>query len=139
MDVVGDVGDVNLQKPAAVFAPFNVNSVIEISRGLAVDGDDGKFTEILAPCAVSFTDGMSNLLGVVQDLGRKCVRQVMLADDDLRVDAKIPRAAKDFNNAAGRWNARAAVANQFRVDHGAVQLGDVREAPATRRLFFRSG
>jgi len=47
-DVVGDVGDVDLQKPAAVFAAFDVDGVVEVARGFAINGDNGQAAKILA-------------------------------------------------------------------------------------------
>jgi hypothetical protein len=55
-NVVRDVGDVNLKMPAAVGAALDVNGVVEIAGGFAVDGDDGEFTKILAALAFCFGD-----------------------------------------------------------------------------------
>src|SRR5215470_17508015 len=41
-DVLRDVGDVHLQEPAAVFAALDVNGIVEIAGGFAVNGDDGQ-------------------------------------------------------------------------------------------------
>src|ERR1700719_2890047 len=46
--VVGAVGDVHLKMPAAVGLTLDVNSVVEIAGGFAVDGDDGEVAKILA-------------------------------------------------------------------------------------------
>ena len=40
-NVVGDVGDVYLKEPAAVVAALDVNGVVEVAGGFAVNGDDG--------------------------------------------------------------------------------------------------
>ena len=50
------------------------------------------------------------------------MRQVMLADNDFDIDAKIVRAAQDFDHAAaggarGRWPSR-----YFDVDHQTFQI-----------------
>ena len=42
LDVFGHVGDVDLQLVAAIGAIGDENCIIEIARGLAVDGDDGQ-------------------------------------------------------------------------------------------------
>jgi hypothetical protein len=48
MDVVGDVGDVDLQLGVAVGERADQDSVIEVAGGLAVDGDDGERTEVFS-------------------------------------------------------------------------------------------
>ena len=68
MNVVGDVGDVDLQEPAAIFATLDVNGIVEIARGFAVDGDDGKFAKIFAASAIGLGDGKSEALGFFQTL-----------------------------------------------------------------------
>ncbi len=57
-------------------------------------------------------------------LGRELVRQVMLADDDLDIDAEIVGVAQDFDHAAHRRRASLGVFEQFDIDHHAVQFGD---------------
>jgi hypothetical protein len=66
------------------------------------------------------------------------VRQVVLANDDFGVDAEIAGTAEDFNDASNGSRAAAAVANEFGIDDGAIEFGDVREALATSRLFLRA-
>jgi len=84
-----DVGDVHLQVPAAVGAMLDVDGVVEIARGLAVNGDDGQVAEIFAASALGFADGLRAALGLVQDFGGENVREMMFADNDFGVDAKI--------------------------------------------------
>jgi hypothetical protein len=64
------------------------------------------------------------------------VRQVVLANDDFGVDPEIAGAAKDFDNASGGSAAATAVANEFGIDDGAIEFGDVRKALAASGLFF---
>jgi len=40
---MGNVGDVDLQVPAAIGAMLDVNGVVEIACGFAIDGDNGKW------------------------------------------------------------------------------------------------
>src|SRR5215831_186232 len=126
MNVVGDVGDVNLEQPPAVVAACDVNGIVEIAGGFAVNGDDRKLAKVLASGAVGFADGASDLIGVVNDIGRKRVGQVVLANDDFGVDAEIAGTAEDFNDASCGGGAAAAVANEFGVDDRAVEPRDVR-------------
>jgi hypothetical protein len=65
MNIVSDVGNVNLEEPSAIVAALDVNGVVEITSGFAVDGDDGKFAKIFAASTIGFGDGVSDLFGVV--------------------------------------------------------------------------
>jgi len=85
-----DIGDVHLQVPAAVSAMFDVNSVVEIARGLSVDCDDRQVAEIFAAGALRFTDGLRATLGFVQNIGGEFMREMVLADDDFGVDPSSP-------------------------------------------------
>ena len=58
------------------------------------------------------------------DFRRELVRQVMLADDDLDIDAEIVGMAQDLDHAADRRRAPLGIFKQFDVDHHAVQFGD---------------
>ena len=137
--IMGDVGDVNLEEPSAVFAAFDVDRIVEIAGGFAVNGHDRKFAEVVAAGAVGLRDGTSGLLRVVDHFRREIVRQMVLANDDLGVDAEIAGAAENFRDPPGGGRSAAAVASQLRVDDGSVELGDVREALATGGWLFRAG
>ena len=50
--VVRDVGNVHLQLPVAVFQALHVHRIVEITRGLSVNGDDRKIAEIAPPHAL---------------------------------------------------------------------------------------
>ena len=63
--------------------------------------------------AAAITSGIG--LRLLDDLGRELVRQVVLADDDLDVDAEIVGVAQDLDHAAHRRARRS------------------RETPASRR------
>ena len=67
--VMGDVGDVYLQMPAAVRAALYVNSVIEIAGGFAVDGDDGEIAKIFTAFAFRFGEGNCAAGGFLEDCG----------------------------------------------------------------------
>ena len=75
MNVVSHVGDVNLQKPAAVVTALDVDGIVEIARGFSVDGDDGKLAKIFAAGAFCFGHGMRQALGFLKDFGVEGVRQ----------------------------------------------------------------
>src|ERR1700719_19900 len=100
-NVMGDVGDVYLEMPAAVGAAFDVNSVVEIAGGFAVDGDDGEGAKIFAALVFCFGDGNGAARSFLQDFGGKRVRDVMLANDDFDIDAEVAGAAENFDDASG--------------------------------------
>jgi len=138
-DVMGNVGDVDLQEPAAVFAAFNVDGIVEVAGGFAVDGNDGKAAKILAAGEFGFCDGAGELFGFVGNFAGKRVGQVMLADDDFGVHAEIAGTAQDFNDTADGSGAFAAVADQFGVDDGAIEFRNVRKARAFAGAIFFTG
>ena len=107
---------------------LDVNGVVEIAGGFAVDGDDGEVAKIFAALVFCFGDGNGAAGGFLQDCGGKCVREVMLADDDFDVDAEVAGAAEDFYDASGWRGAAARVAGELDVDYGAVEFGKDWEA-----------
>ena len=66
--------------------------------------------KIFAARALAFADRLGALLRFLQDFCRERVRQVVLADDDFGVDAKITRAAQDFDDPTGRRGATSGIA-----------------------------
>jgi len=133
---MGDVGDVDLEEPAAVITALDVHGVVEVAGGFAVDGDDGKAAKILAAGEFRFGDGAGELFGFVGNFAGKRVGQVVLADDDFGVHAEIAGAAEDFNDAADGSGAFAAVADQFGIDDGAIEFRNVWEAHAFSGTIF---
>src|SRR6202051_3331738 len=112
---MGNVSDVYLKMPAAGGAAFAINGVVEIAGGFAVDGDDGEVAKILADCAFCVADGSGAARGFLQNFGGKCVREVMLANDDFDVDAEVAGAAEDFDDASGGRRAATRVAGELDV------------------------
>ncbi len=47
MNIVSDVGNVDLQEPATIFAAIDINGVVEIAGGFAIDRDDREVRENL--------------------------------------------------------------------------------------------
>src|ERR1700730_8095550 len=75
----------------------------------------------------------------MRNFAGKCVRQVVLADDDLGVHTEIAGAAENFNDPANRRGAFTGVANEFGVDDGAIQFRNVRQAYAFAGAIFLAG
>ena len=71
MNVVSDVGNVDLQEPATIFAAIDVNGVVEIAGGFAIDRDDGEIAKIFAAGAFGFRDGKGETLSFLQNSGEK--------------------------------------------------------------------
>jgi hypothetical protein len=110
---------------------FDVDGIVEITGGFAVDGDDGKVTEIFAVLRVGFLNRFGETLGFADNLGRKNVGQVMFPDDDFDVDTEIAGAAENFDDAAGGGRAASGKAEDLDVDDGTVEFFETRNA--TRR------
>src|ERR1019366_2429999 len=122
--IVADVGDVDVQGVVAVREATDPDGVVEIARRLAIDGDDRHVAEVAAANDLGLGDPSGHRLRLLDHLGRKLVGQVVLADDDLHVDAEIVGVAEDFDHAAHRRRAALGVLQQFDVDYHAFQLGD---------------
>ncbi len=86
---MGHVGDVDLQFVVAVFELPDVDGVVEIARGFAVDGDDGKVAVVAAMAQFARWDDVFDGLRFFDYFGREAVGQVKFADHDLDVDAEI--------------------------------------------------
>ena len=111
--------------------PVHPDGVVEVARRFAVDGDDVHAAEVAPALAVpraAITSGMA--CGLLHHLRREAVRQVVLADDDLDVDAEIVRVAQDLDHAAHGALAALGELEQLDVDDHAVQ---VRRAVDLRR------
>ena len=99
---MGCVGDVDLQFVVAVFELANVDGVVEIARGFAIDGDYGKLTVVSAVTQGVGGDFGGDGLGFFYYFGREAVGQVKLADHDLYIDSEVVFFAEDFDDAAAR-------------------------------------
>src|SRR6266404_444373 len=82
--------------------------VVEIARGFAVYGDDGKVAVVAAVTEFAGVNYVLDGLGFFDHVGREAVGQVKLADHDLDVDSEVASFAEDFHDAAtgllrGAW------------------------------------
>ena len=138
-DVMRYIGDVDLQMPATVLAMFHVDRVIEIARGLTIDGDDWQVAEILAARALASDTGSARRSASSHDLRGKGMGKMMLADDDFRVDAKFAGTAQNLDDAAGGSGASARIMKQLNIDDGTIEFRDVGETTIARGLFLGRG
>src|SRR5208337_5514700 len=115
-----------------IVAALDVNGVVEVAGGFAVNGDDREFAEIFPAGAVVFRNGQGEALGLLQNFAGEGVGKMMLADDDFGIHTEIAGAAEDFDDAAGGRSAGARIAEEFDIDDGAIELGNVGEALLAR-------
>src|ERR1019366_7699657 len=119
--VVGYVGDVDLQFVVAIFQLADVDGIVEIARGFAIDGDNRKLAVIAA--VAQFAGGNFGFDASFQGLrffdhcGRKAVGQVKLADHDLDIDAEVVFFAEDLDYAATRVLRGSWPVADFHVDY----------------------
>ena len=125
-----NIGDMDLQVPAAVFAAFDVNRVVEVSRRFAINGNDRQAAKILPLSQLLFGGKLCTMIGFCQNGARKFVRQMMLANNDLGVDAQFPGAAENFQHAAARRGTRARKAKDLNVHDRAIEFVKARNSLA---------
>ena len=97
-DVVGDIGDVDPNFGVAVRKFTEGNSVVEITSGVGIDGDDEFSAEILAAWRVvrQFHFGIRGGLG--DGFGRKLGGKIKLSDDRKNVHAGIGVGAETLHD-----------------------------------------
>src|SRR6202158_6324485 len=88
-NVVRHIGDVDLQMPAAIRATFDIDGIVEIARGLSIDGHDRQVAEIVAPGALDLIDGLRAALCFIQNFGGERMREMMLA---MMISVSTPRS-----------------------------------------------
>src|SRR5260370_7835218 len=110
----------------------------EMAGGFSVGGDERQGAEIFAVGALGLADGLRATRGFVQNVGGEDMREVMLANDDLGVDAEFARTAENFDDAASRRCASVWIAEQLDVDDDAVEPAGSRGAPGCNPGFTRA-
>jgi len=108
---MSDVGDVHLEVPATVGAALDVNGVVEIACGFAVDGYDRQVAKIFAACMLGFTHRFCAVLRLFQNFRREGMREVMFPNDDFGIDAEVSRTPQYFDDAARGRCATPRIAN----------------------------
>ena len=123
------VGNVHLQLVVSVRQAADVDGVIEVAGGLAVDSHDGQAAVVAAPVQLAVRNDVLDRLSLFQHFGGKVVRQVELADDDLHVHAEIVFVAEDLDYApAGILRGRGPVSD-LDIHHHVFQIIEFRAAP----------
>ena len=104
------------------------DGVVEVPGGFAVDGDDGEVAEVAAAgdfLRIEAGDGARAASS--QNIVRENVREVVLADDDLDIHAKVAFAAEDFDDAAAGGTGGGGPVGDLDVDDHAFQVRGVTE------------
>ena len=127
-DVLRDIGNVDLQLEIAIGKISDGNRVVEVARGFAVDGDDGKRAEVAAVANFSRRDDGGYILRVFERRRGKFVRQVKFADGDFDVDAEVVLPAENFNDASARVLRGGGPVGDFNVDDDAFEIIPFRAA-----------
>ena len=102
-NVLGYIRDMDLQLPLAVRLFADEHGVVEVTRGLAVNGDDRQAAEVVplvdAPRHLFFVKPR-NIARLLEYGIREDARQVMLADDNLDVHTEVIGVAQYLDHAA---------------------------------------
>src|SRR5207245_1807368 len=104
--------------------------VVEIARRLPVNRDDGQVAKVATAGALGVAHGMRHRGGFNQRFRWKLVRKVVLADQDLDVNAEIARPPENLDHTASRRNTATREAGQLHVDDGAVEFRQTLPTPA---------
>ena len=102
LDVMGDVGDVDAEKPAAVGEPPDADGVVEVLGRFAVDGHGRPVAEIPAALEDRGDVEVGGLLGLAADVLGELGPQAVPLDDDAGVDAGVVGPAEDAGQREGR-------------------------------------
>ena len=124
---MADVGDMDVQGEIAVWQLVHPHGVVEITRGFAIDSYYLHAAEIAPAFELCRRDYQGYILGLLKGVRREAMRQVVLANHDLDVNAEIVRPAKDFDHAAYRGLIACGVFEQLDVDDESVHIADVRD------------
>jgi hypothetical protein len=140
---VGDVGDVDLEVPmAGGVVVLDENGVVEVTRGLAIDGDDGQVAEVAA-VSDDFGVEMSDSAGFGENLVGKNAREMVLADHHLDVDAEVVGMAENFDDFPAGGASGRRPRGDFNVDDETFEIARIVVADLETSFFaenaMRSG
>src|SRR6202158_2853063 len=97
-----------------------------------------RVANIVAAGALDLIDGLRATLRFIQNFGGERMREMMLADDDLGINAEIAGTPENLDDAAGRRCASVRIAQQLHVHDGSVQFIQPRDAPRSDAGFIRA-
>ena len=132
---MGDVGDVDLEVPmAGGVVVLDENGVVEVTRGLAIDGDDGQGAEVAAD-SDDFGVEMSDSAGFGENLVGKNAREMVFADDHLDVDAEVVGMAENFDDFGAGGASGRGPRGDFNVDDETFEIVQVVVAGLSKGFF----
>src|ERR1017187_3417255 len=105
-----------------------MDGVVEVAGGFSVDGHDGEMAVVAAAAQIIGGDDVVAFafagegLRFLDDLGRKAVGQMKLADHDFDIDAEIVFLAQNFDDLAARVLSGAGPVGDFYVDDYAFEV-----------------
>ncbi len=101
-DVARDVRDMHAEPEVPVRQPIDRDRVVEIARVFAVDGDRRPVAEVGPAPAVALAHAGAQPAGLGNRVLTVFVRQVVLVDDDGRVDAGLLEPAQHLDDPSQR-------------------------------------
>jgi hypothetical protein len=111
----------DLELESAVGAIGDEHGIVEIARGLAVDGDDGQIAEVAAAIYFGWVD-VGNGAGFGEDFFREDAGELMLTDHHFDVDAEVIGIAEDFDDATDGRSRGSRPAGDLNVDNEAFEV-----------------
>src|SRR6516165_6478335 len=106
----------------------DVDGVVEVAGGFAVDGYDGQVAEVTTELEFARRNRGRNALRFVERGGGETVGEMEFADDDFYVDAEIVLAPQDLDHLAAGVFGGARPSGDFYVDYDAFEVRPVRMA-----------
>ena len=119
---MGHIGDVDLQFVVAVFELPDVDGVVEIAGGFAVDRDYREVAVVAAVPQCVRGNYRFYRLRFFYHRRREAVGQVKLADHDLDVDSEVVLFAENLDYTAARALSGARPVGDFHVYGQAFQI-----------------
>ncbi len=121
-DVVGDIGDVDLQLEVAVVEAADGDGVVEVTGGFAVDGHDGKVAELVPSVDFRGVNDRFDGLSRRQDFGWKAMGEMKFADDDFDINAEVVLVAENLDHFAAGVLRGAGPVSDFDVDDNIFEI-----------------
>ena len=122
VDVVRHVRDMHVQGEVAVGKAIHPHGVVKVAGRLAVDGHDVVGAKVFAPRQFQRPDLAIDGAGLIENVRRESMRDVVFADDDLNVDAEIIGAPEHFDDTPNGGLAFGGKLNHLRFHDVAVQI-----------------
>ena len=120
--IMRNVGDVHLQLEVACRQPAHRHSIIEIACRLPIDSNNGQCTVIMPMRQLLRRQRSLESFCLLQYLYRKLVRQVVLANNDLNIHAKIVRIAEYLHYSPGRSLCRRRPTRDLDIHHEPLEI-----------------